>query len=541
MEKKADITSPNLLRHNTTITPQSLRNEPGEISRLVSDRVEAERAQFESTETHNIGPFQFKSEEILKALDSNEDGDASLFIELHRGRFVYDHAAGVWFEWAGHYWKEDTIDRATEALTGVIDLYATEAGRQQWERLKAEKAGDANKAKKHEAVEDALLKRIRALQTKGRKENVLFLARTGAASLGISGDEWGCDPWLLCCLNGVIDLRTGGHRPGRPDDFIKTIAPVEWKGINEPTLTWGKFLTEIFADDRELISYVRRLFGYSTSGRTTEHISPILWGKGRNGKGTLLETLGFVLGNYAGPAEPELILKQKFTKRSGGPTSDIMNLRGKRLVWGSETDEGRNLNAGKLKWLSGGDTLTGREMYGRHQVSFRPSHKFFLLTNHKPHAAADDYALWQRINLIPFTQSFVNDPKLPEERKADPTLPDKLKGEASGILAWLVRGCLEWQAEGLKPPYTVKAATEEYRQEEDTLPAFISECCETGLNLEVQAGKLYSRFKEWCENTGIKAISGVAFGKQIKDRFGSYENRNRTFYVGLSISKDSEC
>lgn len=507
-----------------------------EIHNLVSDRIESERKTWSPPrEAEPESTQSISSKEILEALNENEDGDAKLFIKIHRGHFLFDHAAERWYEWAGHFWKEDVIDRATEVLTGVIDVYATEATRQQWERLKAEKAGQGDRAKKHAAVEDALLKRIRALQSKGRKENVLFLARTGGESLAIRGDEWDRDSWLLCCLNGVIGLRTAEHRPGRPDDFMKTVAPTEWKGLNEPAPSWEKFLTEIFANDRELISYVRRLFGYCVTGQTSEHISPILWGKGRNGKGTLLEILAYVLGDYAGQIEAELILKQKFAKHSGGPSSDLMTLRGKRFVWGSETDEGRKLNAGKLKWLTGGDTLTGREVFGRRQISFRPTHKLLLLTNSKPHARADDYALWQRINLIPFTQSFVTNPRLPDEKKADPTLPDKLKDEASGILSWLLQGCLEWQAEGLNPPETVKAATEAYREEEDFIKLFIDEKCKTGPELEIKAGDLYHAFKQWCDENGIRAISGSSFGKEFKDRFRCGRNYKGIFYTGVSL------
>lgn len=507
--------------------------DPGEIARLVTERVEPERAQYERPPSPEEKPSPFRSEEILDALHSNEDGDADLFIKLYRERFCYDHAAAHWYKLEEHFWKEDTLNEVTTAIQSVINLYAEEAKKQAWNRVKCEKAGEKHEAGKHEKFEAELLKRIRLLQTRARKENVLPLARAGADSLGITGEEWDRDPWLLGCLNGVIDLRTGEHRPGQPEDFIKTYSQTDWRGLYEPTPTWDRFLIEIFSGDRELIAYIQRVCGYSITGRTIEHILVILWGCGRNGKGTFLEILAFTLGGYAGQVEAELILKQRLLKPSGGPTSDIMGLRGKRLVWASETDEGRKVNAGKIKWLTGGDTLTGREMYGRRQVSFRPSHKLFLLTNHKPHANADDYALWKRIHLIPFTKSFVTDPKEPNELRADLQLPDKLKAEASGILAWLVRGCLAWQQEGLNPPATVKTATEEYRLEEDTIRIFIDECCET--TGEVQAGKLYAAFKTWCEENGIRPVSGVVFGKQIKERFDHYESRNRVYYVGLDV------
>ena len=123
----------------------------------------------------------------------------------------------------------------------------------------------------------------------------------------------------------------------------------------------------------------------------------ILVGDGRNGKTTCFESLGHVLGDFAGPIEPEMILQQKFTRSSGGPSSDILFLRGKRCVWASEISEGRRLDTGKLKWLTGGDTLTGRNPYGKWQITFRSTHKLFLLTNHKPHAPANDFALFTQI------------------------------------------------------------------------------------------------------------------------------------------------
>jgi len=205
-----------------------------------------------------------------------------------------------------------------------------------------------------------LKQRIKALQSINRQKNVLELARTGEGSLAIAGDEWDRDTWLFAVQNGVINLRTGTHRPGRQEDFIKTVAPVEWRGLDEPAPTWEQFQLEVADRDRELVEFKQRLYGYYLTGETILHFAPILEGQGRNGKGTELETLKAVMGPYAGAIEAELILKQRFAKHSGGPTSDIMNLRGKRLVWVSETDEGRRLNAGKVKWLVGGDTLTGR-------------------------------------------------------------------------------------------------------------------------------------------------------------------------------------
>ena len=502
---------------------------------------ESEHQQHEPEPKPDGGNGQDKEESapipskiVLARLGENEDGDARLFVDLLRGHFLFDHATRTWVKWAGNYWVEDYLNEGMAEVEEVISVYGQTAQREAWLRLQAEKSGNQTKAKTHGQNESDLLKRVRGLQSLNRKKNVLELATIGLNGLGITGRQWDTDAWLLGCKNCVIDLRNGIARQGRQEDYIKTVAPTEWRGLNEPASAWERFQLEVTDGDQGLIDFKQRFYGYCLTGETTHHVAPILEGPGRNGKGTEVETLKFVIGPYAGAIEAELILKQRFVKHSGGPASDIMNLRGKRLVWVSETDEGRRLNAGKLKWLCGGDTLTGRGPYEKRQVDFRPTHKLLILTNHLPHADAADYALWARLLRIPFKLCFVDEPTQPNERKADPELPAKLRAEAPGILAWLVRGCLAWQQEGLNPPETVKAATKEYRESEDMISQFIQERCITGPALQVKAGELFSSYRIWSEVMGLKPMSGTKFGNEIKSRFNHYKT-NYVFYLGLKL------
>jgi putative DNA primase/helicase len=284
---------------------------------------------------------------------------------------------------------------------------------------------------------------------------------------------------------------------------------------------------------------MQRLLGYGITGLAIHHLFIILFGAGRNGKGTLLETIRAVLGDYAFKTESELLLEQKSARMAGSPNSGVLSLRGRRIVWASETSDGRRLNAGRLKELVGGDTLNARPIFGKHHVQFEPSHLLLLLTNNKPSAPASDYALWQRVNLIPFEKAFVSEPKAPNEYKADPYLCEKLKDEASGILAWLVKGCLAWQREDLNPPDIVKAATNEYRSDEDTIGHFIEERCSLNADYQVRAGELYKAWKAWAEASGVTYLSGKRFGMEIKKRrFDSYKDKHGTYYIGISLAGD---
>lgn len=482
---------------------------------------------------------EIPSKSILKALGQNEDGDARLFIRLHKGRLIYDHAEGKWYRWRDHHWEPDPQEQSLAGISEVCEIYAEEMRRNAMARIESTKCGETEKAEGAKKIEDALGKRIWGLRGLKRKQAVIHLAKVGAESLGVSGDGWDQDPWVLPVQNGVVDLRTGRIRDGTPEDLFKTFASAEWKGLDAPCPRWEEFLGEIFDADADLIAFVNRLLGYAITGVPQEHIFPMLWGIGRNGKSTFIEAIGHALGTVAGQGDPELVLESRFHRVSGAPTSDIMALRGKRLVWVSETSKGRQFSPGKLKWLTGGDTLTGREVLGKHQVSFRPSHTLFMLTNFKPRANAEDFSLWSRVLLVPFSVCFMAepDPSKPGERKLDADLLNKLKREASGILAWLVRGCLAWQLEGLAPPTQVRMATAQYREEEDILRRFIEDQCIEGPEHRVTARAFYEAYARWAKASGEMVVTGKEFGSYMTKKFrtkrGRHDGQEGKIYLGI--------
>ncbi|MGA2223154.1 MAG: phage/plasmid primase, P4 family [Syntrophobacteraceae bacterium] len=501
------------------------------IQQEVAAEVEREKEQFQLTE-----PDTTKPKDIQRALRDGQDGDARLLIQLCHDKLLYDHSSRKWYCWKAHFWEEDLIEDVVGSVDGVIELYKQEVLNQAALRTAAVSSGEKEKEKKAKDGEDALLKRIRQLHTVDGKGSVLTLARAGKDSLGITGNEWDPNPMQLGCRNGVIDLNSGDFRNGRPDDFIKTVCPTEWQGFDASAPVFQQFLNDIFNKDQELIDFLQNLFGYSLTGTCKNHIFPILWGHGRNGKGTLLELFKFVLGDLVGPVAAEMLLRQDKIKQASAPSPEIMALRGRRIAWASEIDEGRQLSIGRLKWLVGGDSLVGREPYGKRDIHFNPTHTLFLLTNHKPQADASEYALWQRVCLIPFTLSFIAEPKEDNERKCNPDLLDDLKKEASGILAWLVAGAVRSQQEGLEIPEVIKAATAEYRSEEDVIGHFIEECCTRNPSYQAKSSDLYKAYQEWCARSGYRPMGIKKLGQKMGQRFTKISQRDGNFYSGLRVA-----
>ena len=303
---------------------------------------------------------------------------------------------------------------------------------------------------------------------------------------------------------------------------------------------WEAALASIFADDQALVAFVQRLFGYALMGNPVEHKWAIFHGKGRNGKSLILEVLASVLGKLASPIKPELILRQSYPRDPNAPDPAVLTLQGKRLVWASETGDGRALDCDRVKRLTGGDTLEGRHLHAKHSTLFAPSHLLILATNHPPKASADDFALWARTFLVPFTVKFTETPIGPNERLLDPNLKDHLISEQPGILAWLVRGALAYGKEGLNPPDSVKAATDAYKTDCDLTGQFLADCCTVDPQGQAPGSELYKAFKKWCEENGHHASNSTRFGLSLAERFVKVKKAKGNYYQGLSLNQTGD-
>ncbi len=526
---------------------------PGDnIGKQVQDRIDQEAARVAATKPPGGSPgpdgpppsgdaSKITSKLINDCLFANELGDGTLYATLFREQFLYCKNTQEWFEWGGHFWQRDIMGRSLAAVETVVEQYLSEYRRASAELTNQVAAGldpESPAAGKIKARQGQLLKRASQLRADKRRTACLKFAHTIADPIAIAGEEFDCKPMLFPCANGVIDLETGRLKPGRPDDFLSLASPVEFTGINEPSPLWDKSLMEIFGGNAELVAYLQRLLGYAISGQVNEKVFPVFYGRtGWNGRSLIIETISYVMGALAGSIPAEMLLSQKYSKSSSGPSPDIMSLKGIRMAFASEIDEGQRFSASKIKWLTGKDELVGRSPHDKYPTRFAPTHKLFLMTNTQPQAPPNDKAFWERLHLIPFTISFVNrDPQDTHERRAILDLDKQILKEASGILAWLVRGCLLWQKYGLNPPKDVKEATEKYRRNEDLLADWIDECGILEPGAKERGAALYNSFKAWYhENIGEKEPSGTWFGKQLSMKFDKDKQNGCVVYFGIAL------
>jgi len=463
--------------------------------------------------------------DLDECLQRNERGDAELLAHFFGNKARYDHSESAWYLWRGSRWTKDNKREIAGMMNQVAAAYLRKAS-DETAKGNNEKAGD-------------FIKRARELQNLRRTTNVLTFA-TSIQALALDGSEWGTPAMLLPVANGTIDLSTGQLHEAHPLDYVRVVCPVEWRGVDEPCPLWEKTLQEIFDGDTGLIAFIQRLLGYAITGETKEQILPIFWGDGANGKSTIMDTLSAVLGDDVCSDTQADSLMDVRQNDGNGARPFVVSLRHKRLVWASESKEGQKLNAGLVKQLTGDGYITARPLYGK-PITFAQTYKIFLVTNHCPRIPDDsDYAMWRRVLRIPFNIRFVSNPKQLNERKQDKDLLSKLRGEYSGILAWLVRGCLAWQKQGLGVPASVTESTEKYREDEDLTSQFCDECLLVGERHEVTAGNLYRAYVAWSSENGNHPVSSKAFGQRMTRRYGEaipqkVGNKTQRVYKGIGL------
>jgi putative DNA primase/helicase len=436
-------------------------------------------------------------------------GNSRRLVAQHGQDLHYCHLSKKWWTWTGKLWTVDSSGEVRRRAKLAIATIYGEAG-----------AADEDSRKKIAA---------HALRSEhdSRIKGMLSLAES-EPGIPVTPGQMDANPWLLNCLNGTIDLRTGALRPHGRADLITRLAPVEFDPT-APCPLWEKFLDHIQKANHDVISIIQRILGYALTGDCREQCLFLLWGSGANGKSTLLGIISSILGNYAMQTPTETLL----AKQRGEIPNDIARLNGPRFVTALEVSQGRRLAEPLVKQLTGQDTIAARFLFGEY-FDFKPQFKLFLGTNHKPIIKDTSHAMWRRIRLIPFP---VEIPDAAQDRN----LSGKLQAEAAGILAWMARGCLSWRHGGLGVPGEVTVATGDYRQEMDVLGDFLSECCMVAPGASATAAELYKNYTSWAgENGEKKPFSQKIFGTTLAER-GFERTRGtggKTVWQGIGVKSE---
>lgn len=450
---------------------------------------------------------------------------ANLFLADH-GRVVrHVTEADGWLHWDGTRWVRDEkqVDRLFQVTVARIEAQALQALSSA--RTAEEQAnGEYETKRAKEATERAQehLSNLRRYKNT-QKINAALARAMKHESIEVRADALDQKPYLLNCRNGTIDLVTGQLRPHDPADLLTLRIEHDYRPEAKCPL-WERSLIEWMEGDAEVCQFLQLAVGVTILGKSAEEVLFFLWGPGENGKSKFLLALQELLGPYATTAADNLLTGGA----NGVAPHDVATLLGVRLAVAPEVNDRRAFAESDLKRLVSEDRLRACRKY-ESPFDFAPSHTLWLMGNHLPVIKGNDKGVWRRMRIVPFTMVLT-------EGKKDTRLPEKLREEYEGILAWAVRGCVEYLRRGTLPtPKKVQEVTETYKKDMDLLGAFLDECVQDDVTKTVTGDDLYRVYEDWCQRSGLLKLSKPKLTRELKLRGWEQKKNNCMHWVGRTL------
>lgn len=342
---------------------------------------------------------------------------------------------------------------------------------------------------------------------------------TARTMLRADVNDFDKDGFLLNTPGLTIDLKTDQTHAPTPTDLITK--QTRFAPGDEGMDIWLAALDTFFCGDAELIEYVQKIMGIATIGEVFIEALIIAWGSGKNGKSSFFNSIAYVLGSYSGTISAESLTVG--CRHNARP--EMAELKGKRFVIAAELEDGMRLSTSVVKKLCSTDEIAAEQKY-KNPFKYRPSHTLTLYTNHLPRVGVSDDGTWRRLIVIPFNAKIEGD----SEIKNYTNYLTENAGPA--IMKWLIEGAKKAIADDFKieQPKVVKDAIAKYRDSNDWLGLFISECCDVGDGYKQKSGELYQEYRTYCvsRNEYIRstsdfysALDAAGYTRQ-KMRDGSY-------------------
>ena len=445
-------------------------------------------------------------------------GNANRLVEIFKDRIRYCEGIG-WLVWNGRVWMPENENSAS-----VLQM-VKEAQEYLYEDLieviRAERS--AKLAKQH----------IRYSLSHTGLQNAMKLMQA-TYTIRLTAEDLDSHKNLLAVNNGVVDLRTGMLYDHRPELHMTQLVDIDYDPEARAP-RWEQFLEEVMPDMPDMPPFLQRLVGYGITGEVSEHAMAIHYGRGSNGKSIFLDTLRSLFGSISSVADWSSFERKRDGAGSARP--DLVRLRGSRLVTVNEADARASIDEAQIKRMASGDLITARALH-QNEIEFYPNWLLQMATNAKPDIRGADEGIWRRVKLIPWTRFF-------EPHERDHGLGRTLLGEREGILAWAVRGAVEWYASGLQEPDRVRNATQEYREAADILGGFIDAAEHGGWlvpedNKKVPSAWAFTLYKTWAATQGYSdrdMLSQKAFKAALEERgFNTKRTMHGTVFLGLAAN-----
>ena len=491
-----------------------------------------------------IAPDKYNADFSLKPTDYSDVGQAVVLSREYAEKLRYSPATDF-LVYNGRYWEESKPKSqavAHELTTRQLEEAETEI-KKAIDEMKKNGAWDllANNGKKavagfnaqqecaYRKYETAVAYRNFAIKRRDSKY-IASALKEAHPMLEIEQKLLDADEFMLNTPSHTYDLRygTGAPHEHTAADYITKQTTVD--PTDEGADIWADAISTFFQGDTALMNYVQEIVGLSAIGKVYFEALIIAYGEGRNGKSTFWNTVSRVLGTYSGNMSADTLTVG--CKRNVKP--ELAEAKGKRLLIAAELEEGMRLNTSNVKQLCSTDEIYAEKKY-KDPFSYVPSHTLVLYTNHLPSVGAIDQGTWRRLIVIPFNAKITGNADIKN-------FADYLYEKAGGaILKWIMEGAKRVIEKGyhIEQPQVVTDAIERYKDNNDWLAHFLTECCEVGKPYTAKSGEVYTAYRNYCTQVGEYIRSTTDFYTALESAgFERKKTKTGIRILGLQLKSD---
>ena len=372
--------------------------------------------------------------------------------------------------------------------------------------------------------------------------------------ISVTDEEFDNVRGTFCVQNGEINTHTLELGPHKLEDMNTRIAPVRYNSKAKAPI-WEAYLATNQPNE-ETRRYLQKLTGYAMSGDGDQKLIAFLYSKeGDTGKSIFLKVIERILGStYSATLAEGALSKRRFD--TGGRDPDRDAIRGKRFVVSSELAPNEPLDERFVKQLTGGDGVSTRGNYSKEgNTRWQPECLVLVATNHLSRINAEDEAIWNRIQVVPWSVSFPKGHPDRDEKLADKILGDDgFPGETEGVLNWIIEGLRLYRAEGLEAPDEVVNASMTYRSDADVVQMWLASAVEDG---DVVVGDeaytpqrrdLFTHMQAWAKAERSRDTPGLrAFYARLEElgfkmgtkKLGNDDSSKRKVLLGIALTGDA--
>lgn len=451
-------------------------------------------------------------------MNNTELGNAERLIRAFGNNLRHCKPLGGWMVWSGTCWVPDR--------TRVVDQHLGDIVRSLHARSLVAKTPEKSAELKKWAM---------------RSEDHTVWSGSLALAQGLEGvtkdvETFDRQIWHFPAANGVVNLQNGELEPHAREFYFTSTSPVIFDPAAKAPM-WLEAL-ELWLPDAELRTFVQRAAGYTLTGSTSEQVIFFLYGAGHNGKTTFIQIMQHILGRFC-----RRISTESITQSKGGNVGTLREqaaarLAGARMGVASEVERNSRLAEGWIKDFTGGGPISTKVLYADMSEN-RPTAKIWFDANHRPRVLAfvDDEradldAFWRRFREIPFTV------QVPADRRIKDFDRYLISKEGSGILNWMIEGCIQWQLNGLPVPEAIKHANAEYRAEVDLIRPFLDSWLVQDPTGAVGLKDMYAAYKRHCSEDGESPCSKKELRQRLMERgLKAAWRQGKEVWVGFRLSR----